>query len=145
MIRLEPFIQAFAGDAWLGYVPLRMSDTISVQQRLPPGAAAVLINQNHTYSDIFMTVDVAEKRWVDGIDGNCCIGDIVEGRSLPSSQRIPQIDRARAFFQRLWWHDQVLFDASWVANTYTGKGLNERLKADQNSIADESVFKRDHS
>jgi SAM-dependent methyltransferase len=136
---------SFDGDAWLGYVPLRMSDTISVQQRLPPWAAAVLINQNHSYSDIFMTIDVTEKRWVDGIDGNCCIGDIVEGRSLPSSQRIPQIDRARAFFQRLWWHDQVLFDASWVANTYTGKGLNERLKADHNSIADNSVFKRDHS
>ncbi len=32
---------SFAGDAWLGYVPLRMPDTICVQERLPPGAAAV--------------------------------------------------------------------------------------------------------
>ena len=28
---------SFAGDAWLGYVPLRMPDTICVQERLPPG------------------------------------------------------------------------------------------------------------
>jgi len=136
---------SFAGDAWLGYVPLRMSDTISVQQRLPPGAAAVLINQNHTYRDIFMTIDVTEKRWFDGIDGNCCIRDIVEGRSLPISQRIAQIDMARVFFQRLWWHDQVVFDASRLTNTNTGESPNARLKADQNSIADDSIFKRDHS
>ena len=42
---------SFAGDTWLGYVPIRMSETICVQERLPPGAAAVLINQNHTYTD----------------------------------------------------------------------------------------------
>ena len=46
----------FAGDAWLSYVPIRMPDTICVQERLPPGAAAVLINQNHTYTDLFMTI-----------------------------------------------------------------------------------------
>ena len=27
---------SFDGDAWLGYVPLRMPDTICVQERLPP-------------------------------------------------------------------------------------------------------------
>jgi SAM-dependent methyltransferase len=135
---------SFAGDAWLGYVPLRMSDTISVQQRLPPGAAAVLINQNHIYKDLFMTIDVTEKRWLDGIDGNRCIGDIVEDRLLSTSQRIAQIDMARVFFQRLWWHDQVVFDAS-RPHTNTGKSPNERLKADQNSSADDSICKRDHS
>ena len=40
----------FAGDAWLGYVPLRMPDTVCVQERLPPGAAGVLINQTHAYT-----------------------------------------------------------------------------------------------
>src|SRR4029453_8367020 len=44
-----PHPVSFAGDAWLDYVPLRMADTISVQERLPPGAASVLINQTHTY------------------------------------------------------------------------------------------------
>ena len=48
------------------------------KKRLPPGAAAVLINQNHTYTDLFMPIDSAEKRLFDGIDGNRCIGDIVE-------------------------------------------------------------------
>jgi SAM-dependent methyltransferase len=41
---------SFDGDAWLDYVPLRLPDTICVEQRLPPGAAAVLINQTHTYT-----------------------------------------------------------------------------------------------
>jgi SAM-dependent methyltransferase len=89
---------SFVGDAWIGYVPHRMSDTISVQQRLPPPAAAVLINQNHTYRDIFMPIDVTEKRWLDGIDGNCRIGDIVEDGLLSAPRRIAQIDMARAFF-----------------------------------------------
>ena len=47
---------SFAGDAWPGYVPIRMPDTICVQERLPPGAAAVLINQTHTYRDLFMPI-----------------------------------------------------------------------------------------
>src|SRR4029077_7195455 len=52
---------SFAGDAWLGYVPLRMPDTICVQERLPPGAAGVLINQTHTYRDLIMPIDSTEK------------------------------------------------------------------------------------
>lgn len=101
----------FAGDAWLGYVPIRMSDTICVQERLPPGAAAVLINRNHTYRDLFMPIDSTEKCLFDAIDGNCSIGDIAE-RTLPSSQKRSQLDMARTFFERLWWYDQVVFDAS---------------------------------
>ena len=55
-----------------------MSETICVQERLPPGAAAVLINQNHTYTDLFMTISATEKRLFDAIDGNRTIGDILE-------------------------------------------------------------------
>jgi SAM-dependent methyltransferase len=102
----------FAGDAWRDYVPIRMPDTICIQERQPPGTAAVLINKTHTYKDLLMSVDLTEKRWLDAVDGNRCIGDIVEDRLLPSSQRIPQIDMARAFFERLWWYDQVVFDAT---------------------------------
>ena len=76
----------FAGDAWLGYVPIRMSDTICVQERLPPGAAAVLINQTHTYKDLFMPIDSAEKCLFDAIDGNRCIGDIGEEHCHPHQQ-----------------------------------------------------------
>ena len=102
---------SFAGDAWLGYVPLRMPDTICVKERLPPGAAAVLINQTHSYRDLFMPIDSTEKRLFDAIDGNYSIGSIVE-RTLPSSQTKSQLDIARTFFEKLWWHDQVVFDAS---------------------------------
>ena len=102
---------SFAGDAWLGYVPLRMPDTICVQERLPPGAAGVLINQTHAYRDLIMSIDSTEKGLFDAIDGNCNIGDIVI-RALPSSQTKSQLDKARAFFEKLWWYDQVVFDAS---------------------------------
>lgn len=101
----------FVGDAWLGYVPIRMPDTICVQKGLPPGAAAVLINQSHTYTDLFMPIDSTEKRLFDAIDGNSCIGDIVE-RAFSSSRQETQPHVARTFFERLWWYDQLVFDAS---------------------------------
>jgi SAM-dependent methyltransferase len=105
---LEPV--SFAGDASLNYVPIRTSETICVQERLPAGAAGVLINQNHTYTDLLMTIDAAEKRMFDAIDGNLSIGDIAE-TNLNSSPRQRQLD-ARTFFERLWWYDQVVFDRS---------------------------------
>ena len=102
---------SFAGDTWHSYVPIRMPDTICVQNRLPPGAAAVLINQGHTYTDLFMPIDWTEKRLFDAIDGSRCIGEIAES-ALSSSHQKMQLDIARAFFERLWWYDQVIFDAS---------------------------------
>ena len=101
----------FAGDAWRGYVPIRMSDTICVQERLPPRAAAVLINRSHTYTDLFVPVDSEEKGLLDAIDGGSSIGDLVD-RAWPSSSGTPRLDMARRFFERLWWSDQVVFDAS---------------------------------
>ena len=100
----------FVGDAWLGYVPLRMPDTICVQEGLPPGAAAVLINPTHAYRDLVMPIDSTEKGWFDAIDGDRSIGGIVE-RTLTSSKS-PQLDMARTFFEKLWRYDQVVFDAS---------------------------------
>jgi SAM-dependent methyltransferase len=102
---------SFSGDDWPGYVPIRMADTICIQERLPAGAAAVLINQTHTYRDLFMPIASTEKRWLDAMDGKRSIGDIVEG-TRPSSQQKSQSDMARTFFERLWWYDQVVFDTS---------------------------------
>ena len=99
---LQPI--GFAGDAWLGYVPIRMADTICVQERLPPGAAAVLINRSHTYTDIYLPIDAQEKKMFDAIDGERTIGEIV----VEQGQR----DSARALFERLWRYDQVVFDTS---------------------------------
>jgi SAM-dependent methyltransferase len=102
---------SFAGDDWLDYVPLRMPDSICVQERLPPGAAGVLINRTHADRDLFMPIDATEKSWFEGIDGNRGIGGIVE-RTLPSAPAKPQLDMARAFFEKLWYYDQVVFDVS---------------------------------
>jgi len=95
---------SFSGDDWLGYVPIRMPDTICVQERLPPGAAAVLINQTHTYTDLYLPVDAQEKQLIDPIDGERTIGEIA-----PEHRHR---DTARALFERLWWYDQVVFDVS---------------------------------
>lgn len=102
---------SFAGDAWHDYVPIRMSETICVQDRLPPGAAAVLINQTHTYRDLFLPIGSTEKRLFDAIDGSRSIAEIME-RTLSSSHRTTDFDPARSFFELLWWHDQVVFEAS---------------------------------
>jgi SAM-dependent methyltransferase len=89
----------FTGEAWRRYVPIRTSDTICVRERLPPGAAAVLINRSHTYRDIYLPIDAHEKQWFDAIDGKRTIAEIA-GRS---------VEAARPWFEQLSWHDQVVF------------------------------------
>jgi SAM-dependent methyltransferase len=101
----------FGGDAWPGYVPIRMADTICIQERLPAGAAAVLINRTHTYTDLIMPIDTTEKRMFDAIDGKRSIGEITR-RMAPSSRKQSPLDLARAVFERLWWYDEVVFDSS---------------------------------
>ena len=44
---------AFDGDAWRGYVPLRLPWTLCIRDRAPPGSVAVLINRAHTF-DIYL-------------------------------------------------------------------------------------------
>jgi SAM-dependent methyltransferase len=95
---------SFAGRDWIDHVPLRQSDTISVKQRLPPGASAVLINRSHTDTDLFLPIDAAEERLVDAIDGKRTVGDIAGREGL--------LDRAGPFFERLYEYDQIVFDAS---------------------------------
>jgi hypothetical protein len=97
-------VVTFDGDAYLDYVPIRASDTVSVQERLPARTAAVLINRKHSCIDISLPLDDQEKRWFDAIDGRRAISDIA-----PAEVESPTM---RAFFERLWWHDQVVFDAS---------------------------------
>lgn len=99
-----------SGDAWLDLIPIRMSDTILVQDHLPRGAVGVLINQTHTYRDLFLPLSPTEKLWFDQIDDARSIRDIVQAR--PSSYSKPNVAAARGFFERLWWNDQVVFDSS---------------------------------
>jgi hypothetical protein len=94
---------SFIGEAWLRYVPVRVSDTVCIEERLPPGSAAVLINRAHTFRDIYLPIDAREKQLFDAIDGERNIAQILGD---------VQTDAGRAFFERLWWHDQIVFDAS---------------------------------
>ena len=102
---------AFSGDGWLAAVPVRMPDTVCVRERLPPGAAAVLISQSHTYRDIYLPIDAMEMRMLESIDGHRSVGDII-GQATGPSREPSRLDQARSFFERLWWHDQVVFDTS---------------------------------
>lgn len=101
----------FAGEAWLGYVPIRLPDTVCVQERLPLGVAALLINRSHTNRDLVMPINAAQKRMFDAVNGSCNIGEIVAA-SPPSQQGSSPSELARSFFDRLWWWDQVVFDTS---------------------------------
>ena len=94
----------FDGEAWLDYTPIRLPDTLAVRDRLPPGAAAVLINRNHTSNDLYLPIDARQERLLAAIDGERTIAEICrerEDRSL-----------ARTFFKQLWRWDQVVFDTS---------------------------------
>ena len=94
----------FAGDEWLRYVPIRAPDTISVRERLPAGSVAVLINRTHTYADVYLPINAAERRLLESFDGRRTIGELLPAQA-------PH-DEAKAFFERLWWHDQIVLDDS---------------------------------
>jgi len=90
----------FDGAAWLGYTPMRLPDTLTLREKLPPEAAAVLINRNHTYTDLFLPIDEHQLQMLEAIDGERTIDEIAgEGNR----------DAARNFFQQLWRWDQVVF------------------------------------
>ncbi len=93
----------FAGDAWPDYIPIRLPDTIAVRERLPAGAAAVLINRNHTYTDLYLPIDAQQDALFSAIDGTRTIAQIATSATQ---------DAARAFFEQLWHWDQVVFDTS---------------------------------
>ena len=94
----------FSGAAWLDYVPMRLPGTTVVKEQLPAGAAAVLINRNHTDTDLYLPVDSERLRMFEAIDGEQTAGAI----SRSAGDRNP----ARDFFRQLWEWDQVVFDAS---------------------------------
>lgn len=101
----------FAGDEWLRYVPIRMPETICVEERLPPGAAGVLINQSHTYTDLVMAIDPREKELFDAINGERSIEEINEA-VMPFVRQEFRMEPAHRLFEWLWWYDQVVFDTS---------------------------------
>jgi SAM-dependent methyltransferase len=94
----------FERDAWLRYTPIRLPDTIVVRDRLPAGATAVLINRNHTYTDLYLPIDDRQERLLESIDGKRSIAEIcgeLDDRNL-----------VRDFFRQLWRWDQIVLDTS---------------------------------
>jgi SAM-dependent methyltransferase len=92
-------------------IPVPMADTICVQDPLPPGAAGVLINRGHTYTDLVLPIDRMEKMWLDAVDGVRSIAEIAEICTSRCSSKTDH-DSARSFFDRLWRYDQVVLDTS---------------------------------
>jgi SAM-dependent methyltransferase len=95
----------FDDERWQSYVPIRLPSTLCIEERLPPGAAAVLLNRAHPFTDLILPIDGQEKPWFDAIDGRRSIADIVS--RPPTDGAWP---RARAFFERLWQYDQAVYD-----------------------------------
>jgi SAM-dependent methyltransferase len=91
------------GD-WLNFVPIRQPTAVCVRERIPEGAAAVLINRAHTQTDIYLPVNQEQLRLFEKIDGRRSAGKIA------GSARARAM--ARDFFEILWQHDQIVFDAS---------------------------------
>ncbi|MGA8732211.1 MAG: class I SAM-dependent methyltransferase [Terracidiphilus sp.] len=106
----------FSGDRWPGFVPIRMSDTICAQEPRSASAESALINQNHTYRDLLLAISSAEKDMFDAINGDRTIIDIARA-ALPNSPEELRLEVTRTFFERLWWHDQVVFDTSGTQGT----------------------------
>jgi len=97
----------FDDENYLRYVPIRVPWTRCVQERIPPGAAGVLLNQAHQFQDLFLVINAQEKRMFEAIDGRRSISEIVG--KVEGSGTSPL---ARVFFEKLWWYDQLVFDAS---------------------------------
>ena len=88
-----------------------MTKVICIQERLPPGVAGVLINQDHVDTDLIHPIDSSEKRLFDLLDGRKTITEIMNGRAHSMGTNL-QLDSTRNFFKRLWQYDHIVFDAS---------------------------------
>jgi SAM-dependent methyltransferase len=84
-------------------IPLRLPTTICVEERLPPGAAGVLLNRSHQFHDLILMLNAKEKSIFERIDGRRSIAELVAGDNTFDAQ---------SFFQKLWYYDQVVFDTT---------------------------------
>lgn len=91
----------FSGPDVGRWVPVPVPTAIAVEKRLPPGAAAALINRAHTDTDLVMFADRRQHRIFGSIDGTRTVHDLGPG--------------ATEVVERLWRHDLVAIDATCAA------------------------------
>jgi SAM-dependent methyltransferase len=87
----------FGGDDSQAFTPHRVATAAVIEDKLPPGVAAALLNRAHTYPDLVLFASADERAMFESIDGHHTIG---------------QIGGDASFFERLWWHDLIVVDAS---------------------------------
>jgi SAM-dependent methyltransferase len=83
---------------WGRHVPMIPGTVIVVQENLPPGMAAAVINRAHTDRDLVCFLDAGELAVFSAIDGTTAT------HAIPGA--------SRELFERLWLHDLVIVDAS---------------------------------
>lgn len=88
----------FADPAAGSWVPMTASTATAVEERLPQGAAAALINRAHTDTDLVLFADPRTYDAFRSIDGSRPIGDLGPG--------------AVGVVERLWRHDLVVVDTT---------------------------------
>ena len=97
----------FEGEEWRNYIPIRSPGALCVREGIPRGSAAVLLNPAHKYPDLVLPINAAQYSLFDQIDGKRTLADIVRNEDDKDDET-----RGMRFFQRLWQHDQIVFDAS---------------------------------
>jgi SAM-dependent methyltransferase len=91
-------LPALGREAWRTYVPMIPPTVVVIEERLPPGLAAAVINRAHVDTDLVCFLSSDELAVFSAIDGRAPLGEI-PGSSL-------------ALLERLWLHDLVMIDAS---------------------------------
>ena len=116
---------SFTGQQWRDYVPIRVSTTRCIYHALPPGCVAILVNRSHEPSDS-LPLTWAQNRLFHAINGFRTLGEIVTACGTSKGAQ-----RALQFFEKLYQHDHIVFDASRVVaisriSSINGKGQSPR-------------------
>jgi hypothetical protein len=88
----------FADAAVDRWAPVAVPTAVAVEQRLPPGAAAALIDTSQVDTDLVLFVDRRQLHTFRSIDGRRTVGQLGPG--------------AAAFVERLWRRDLVVLDTT---------------------------------
>ena len=88
----------FAASDAAHWVPVPAPSALAVEERLPPGAAAALLNRAHTDTDLVLFVDRDQYDVFRAIDGSRTVAELGAG--------------AVGLVERLWRHDLVVIDAT---------------------------------